>query len=206
MTRRTVLSALAATTAAAQTPTRRPAEWKPKLGILGPYTEANVRFAKEEGFTNMIFGATPKSTMDALVVTDAQLEEAKKVLAKYQMNVSAFQASHQHIDPDPAKHKANTDYFIKLIENAGKMGIPYIGTSSGRNASLSFEKQVDEIVRTYTERYFPACEKNKVRILWEPYPSDRNIAISPQGFDALFKAFGDSPYVGLQQDPSHFVR
>ena len=26
------------------------------------------------------------------------------------------------------------------------------------------------------------------------------------GFAALLKAFGDSPYVGLQYDPSHFVR
>ena len=28
----------------------------------------------------------------------------------------------------------------------------------------------------------------------------------PAGFSALFKGFGDSPYVGLQYDPSHLVR
>jgi len=59
---------------------------------------------------------------------------------------------------------------------------------------------VDDIVRVYTERYFPACQANKVRILWEPYPGGANIAISPAGFEALFKGFGDSPYVGLQYD------
>jgi len=209
MTRRTVLSALAATAAAQAQPPSRPVEWKPKLGILGPYTEANVRFAKEDGFTNMILGATRRSTMDANVVTDAQLDAAKQTLAKYQMNVSAFQASQQHIDPDPAKRKTDNDYFVKLIENAGKMGIPYIGTSSGRDPKLTLEKNVDEIVKVYTERYFPACEKNKVRILWEPYPGSlatgTNVAISPQGFDALFKGFNNSPHVGLQYDPSHMV-
>jgi sugar phosphate isomerase/epimerase len=64
---------------------------------------------------------------------------------------------------------------------------------------------VDEIVRVYNEKYFAACEKYKVRILWEPWQGGPNIATSPVGFDALFKGFKDSPYVGLQYDPSHLV-
>ena len=60
--------------------------------------------------------------------------------------------------------------------------------------------------QVYHETFFKACEANKVRILWEPYPEAANLAISPVAFAALFKAFGDSPYVGLQFDPSHFVR
>ena len=42
--------------------------------------------------------------------------------------------------------------------------------------------------------------------VWEPYPNAPNLATSPVGFEALFKGFGDSPYVGLQYDPSHLVR
>ena len=64
---------------------------------------------------------------------------------------------------------------------------------------------MDEIVKVYTEKYFPACEKNKVRILWEPYAGGPNIATGPVGWEALFKAFNDSPHVGLQFDPSHLV-
>jgi sugar phosphate isomerase/epimerase len=196
------MSGLAAATAVTA---QRPVEWKPRLGILGPFTEANLRFAKEEGFTNMILAGTRRSTMDASVVTDQQASQVKDTLAKYQMHVSAFQASQDHIAADPAKRKADNDYFVKLIELAGKMGIPYIGTSSGKDVNLTLDQQVDQIVKVYTERYFPACEKNKVRILWEPYPGGANVAISPQGFDALFKAFGNTPYVGLQYDPSHLV-
>jgi sugar phosphate isomerase/epimerase len=202
MTRRTIMSGLAA---AAAMQGQRPVEWKPRLGILGPFTESNVRFAKEEGFTNMILAGTRRSTMDASTVTDQQVAKVKETLARYQMNVSAFQASQDHISPDAAKRKADNDYFVKLIELAGKLGIPYIGTSSGKDVSLPLDQQVDQIVRVYTERYFPACEKNKVRILWEPYPGGANVAISPQGFDALFKAFGNTPHVGLQYDPSHLV-
>jgi sugar phosphate isomerase/epimerase len=202
MTRRTLLGGIAATT---QLQIAKAAEWKPRLGILGPFTEANVRFAKEEGFTNMILGATRGSTLDANKVTDAQIEQVKQSLATNQMHVSALQASQDHIAADPVKQKQDNDYFVKLIGMAGKLGIPYIGTASGKNVAKPYEQQVDDIVRVYTERYFPACQANKVRILWEPYPGGANIAINPFGFEALFKAFRDSPYVGLQYDPSHLV-
>ena len=62
---------------------------KPRLGILGPFTGANVRFAKEEGFTNMILGATRGSTLDANRVNEAHLETVKQTLARHKMNVSA---------------------------------------------------------------------------------------------------------------------
>ena len=153
----------------------------------------------------MILGATRRSTMDPTALSDRQIENVIQTLARYSMQVSAFQASQNHIAPDAGQRKQDNDYFVRLIELAGKLGIPYVGTASGKDAEKPFEKQVDDIVRVYNERYFPACQANKVRILWEPYPGGPNVAISPAGFEALFKAFGDSPYIGLQYDPSHLV-
>jgi len=204
ITRRVVVGSALAAAAQAQQRARQ-VEWKPRLGILAPFTESNVRFAHENGFTNMILAATPRSTLNAPTVTDEQVENVKQTLKKYEMHVSAFQASQNHIAEDADRRKQDNDYFVKVIELAGKLGIPYIGTSSGKDPSKTFAQQVDEIVRVYNERYFPACQANKVRILWEPYPGGANIAISPAGFDALFKGFSDSPYVGLQYDPSHLV-
>ena len=155
MTRRTLVTSLATAAAVAQE-RQRPVEWKPRLGILGPFTESNVRFAKEEGFTNMILGATRRSTMDPTALDDQKIENVKQVLARYGMRVSAFQASQNHIAPDPSQRKQDNDYFVKIIELAGKLGIPYIGTASGKDADKPFEKQVDDIVRVYNERYFPA--------------------------------------------------
>jgi len=180
MTRRTLVTSLATAAAVAQE-RQRPVEWKPRLGILGPFTESNVRFAKEEGFTNMILGATRRSTLDPTALDDQKIENVKQILARYGMRVSAFQASQNHIAPDPNQRKQDNDYFVKLIELAGKLGIPYVGTASGKDADKAFGKQVDDIVRVYNERYFPACQANKVRILWEPYPLGANIAVSPAG-------------------------
>jgi sugar phosphate isomerase/epimerase len=223
MTRRTLVGTLAAaatlksqTTQGAQaTPPPHPQrrrrddphpEWKPKLGVLGPYTPANVEFTKAQGFTNMILNAGPRSTLDANSVTDAQVSEIKATLTRVGMNVSTFQIDGNHIDPDPARRARMNDYIVKAIDLAGKLGVRYIGTQSGKDPSKTLTEQVDDIVRVYHEKYFPACERNQVKILWEPYPESPNIATSPAGFEALFKGFGDAPYVGLQYDPSHLVR
>ncbi len=181
-------------------------EWRPRLGVLGPYTPANVSFAKAQGFTNMILGSSSRSTLDAATLSDTQIQTIKSTIDSAGMHVSALQVTQNHIAPDPEKRTAENAYFVKAIELAGKLGVPYIGTASGKDPAKSFQDQVDEIVRVYNEKYFRACEQNHVRILWEPWPEGPNIATSPVGFAALFKGFGDLPYVGLQYDPSHLVR
>lgn len=216
MTRRTLVGSLAfAATLRAQPQAPQPAprrhrephkEWAPKLGVLGPYTPANVEWAHAQGFTNMILGSSARSTLDAASMTDQQIKDVKSTLQKNGMHVSALQVGGDSINPEMERRARSNQYFVKSIELAGKLGVPYIGTQSGKDASKSLEQQVDEIVRVYHEQFFPVCERNHVRILWEPYPEAPNIATSPVGFEALFKAFGDSPYVGLQFDPSHFVR
>lgn len=181
-------------------------EWAPKLGVLGPYTPANVAWAKSAGFTNMILGAGPRSTLDAASISDAQIDEIKRTLTANGMQVSAFQLTVNHLGPSKETRERNNAYFVKAIDLAGKLGVPYIGTASGKDPARSFEDQVKAVVDVYEQHYFLACKRNKVRILWEPWPDGPNIATSPVGYEALFKAFDNSPYVGLQYDPSHLVR
>ena len=181
-------------------------EWKPRLGILGKYTEANVDFALQEEFNNMILSAgAGVPGLDTTKITDEEIAGVKNHLLSKGMHVSALQVSGNHIAPDPAERTRENSNFVKAIELAGKLGVPYIGTQSGKDVSKPFAAQVDEIVRVYHEQYFAACEEHKVRILWEPWQGGPNIATSPVGFDALFTAFKDSRYVGLQYDPSHLL-
>src|SRR5271155_2135323 len=184
----------------------RATEWKPRLGILGRYTEANVDFAIQERFNNMILNAgAGDEGLDTTKLTDEGIAKIKNHLSSKGMHVSALQVNANHIAPDPTERERVNSDFVKTIELAGKLGVPYIGTQSGKDVSKTFEAQVDEIVRVYHEKYFAACQQYKVRILWEPWQGGPNIATSPVGFEALFNAFKDSPYVGLQYDPSHFV-
>lgn len=198
ISRRTVLSAIsAAATAQAQRP--RTPNWKPRLGILCQYSDDNLAFAKTEGFTSMQLRLDPDRLDDnAIAAIKGKIEKAG-------IYVSSLACDGNHIDPDPAKREKQNAYAIKCIELCGKMGIPAIGGQSGTDKSKPLPEQVKEIEKVYTEKYFSHCEKNKVRILWEPYAGGPNIATGPVGWEALFKTFGNSPHVGLQFDPSHLV-
>lgn len=197
-TRRTVLTAFSAL-AAAQGQQRRYANWKPKLGVLCNYSDANLEFVKSEGFTSMQLRLDPDRTDDATAA------EIKDKIQRAGIYVSSMAVDGNHIDPDPAARQRQNTHTAKCIELCGKMGIPAIGGQSGTIRGQRLEQQVDEIVRVYTEKYFPLCEKHDVRILWEPYAGGPNIATGPVGWEALFKAFNNSPHVGLQFDPSHLV-
>jgi sugar phosphate isomerase/epimerase len=204
ISRRTLLSTLAAG-AAATAQNREPHEWKPRLGVLGPYTPANLAFAHEAGFNNMILGSGPHGALDASALDDAKIATIKGAIERSGVHVSALQVTQNHIAADADRRSRENAYFVKSIELAGKLGVPYIGTASGKDPKKNLAQQVDEIVRVYNEKYFPACEKYHVRLLWEPWPGGPNVATGPAGYDALFKAFGKSAYVGLQYDPSHLV-
>jgi sugar phosphate isomerase/epimerase len=208
MSRRALLGSATAAACLAALPRAgaRPQEWKPRLGILGKYTEANVNFALQEGFNNMILNAgAGVPGLNTATITDDEIGSIKNHLSSKGMYVSALQVNGNHINPDLAARERENSNFVKTIELAGKLGVAYIGTQSGKDASKPFEVQVDEIVRVYHEKYFAACQQYKVRILWEPWQAGPNIATSPVGFEALFNAFKDSPYVGLQYDPSHLL-
>jgi sugar phosphate isomerase/epimerase len=198
LTRRSILGTLTAITAAAAQGQRAPRRknWKPKLGILAQYSEANLEFARQEGFQSLQL-----TRLD--VKDDAELEKVKTSIQRSGLYVSALMSTVNHIAPDPAARARANENFVKVIEMAGKLGVPYVGAMSGNLPGRPLKEQVNEIVRVYTEKYFPACEKYKVKILWEPWAGGPNIATGPVGYEALFKAFHDSPHVGLQFDPSH---
>ena len=198
ISRRSVLTALSAASAAqAQRP--RVPNWKPRLGVFAVYSEANLDFLKAEGFTSVQLRIDPDK------VDDTAISRIKDKIQRSGLYVSSMACDGNHIDPDPGKRAQQNQFAAKCIELAGKLGIPNIGGQSGTIKGRPLQEQVDEILRVYNEKYFALCQKNNVRILWEPYAGGPNIATGPVGWEALFKAFGNSPHVGLQFDPSHLV-
>jgi len=185
--------------AAAQAQRNRPPNWKPRLGVLCSFSDSNLAWVKAEGFTSMQLRLDPNK------LDDAAISDIKGKIQASGLYVSSLACDGNHIDPDPAARDRQNQYTVKMIDLAGELGIPNIGGQSGTMRDKPLPAQVDEIVRVYTEKYFPALERNKVRILWEPYAGGPNIATGPVGWEALFKAFNGSPKVGLQFDPSHLV-
>src|SRR5271155_5837537 len=80
ISRRTLLGSATAAALLAALPKAgaRPKEWKPRLGILGKYTEANVDFAIQEGFNNMILAAgAGVQGLDTTQLTDEEIGRVK---------------------------------------------------------------------------------------------------------------------------------
>jgi sugar phosphate isomerase/epimerase len=198
ISRRSLITAVSAA-AAAHAQRRQFPNWKPMLGVLGQFSDANLAFVKAQGFTSMELNLDPRR------LDDAAIDSIKDKVRSAGIHVSSLNLGGNHIDPDPAKRETQNQYAMKMIELAGKLGVRYTGGASGTIKGAPLATQVDEIVRVYTEKYFPLCEKYNVRMLWEPYAGGPNIATGPVGWEALFKAFHDSPLVGLQFDPSHLV-
>ena len=199
LSRRAIIAAGSSALLAQAQQRQRVPSWKPKLGVLASYSEANLEFIRAEGFTSMQLRADPRK------LDDNAIAAMKDKITKAGIWISSLACDGNHIDPDPAKRQQQNQYALACIELCGKMGIPAIGGQSGTTKGQPLAKQVEEIVKVYNEVYFSACEKNKVRILWEPYAGGPNIATGPLGWEALFKAFGSGAPVGLQFDPSHLV-
>src|SRR4051794_15083511 len=110
-TRRGFLELGGALAAAAQAQAQqRPSMWKPKIGILVNYAEANVAFAKQEGFSSIGFWAQPDSNLAPGRATDADIGKIRDDLRRSGLTCSVLGVTANHIDPDPAKRKAVNDH------------------------------------------------------------------------------------------------
>ncbi|MBM3746774.1 MAG: sugar phosphate isomerase/epimerase [Acidobacteria bacterium] len=204
-TRRCMLGSLAAMAAAQPPRPPRLKSWKPKLGVLARYSEKNLEFLKQEGFAGVELTTNPKGELDFATAGEEKAEKVKASVRRLGLDLAVIQSVQNHIAPDPEMRKRANGAFSRTIEFAGRLGAPFVSTTSGTMPGRPLEEQAAEIVRVYTESYFPLCEKHKVRIVWEPWAGGPNIATGPAGYEALFKAFGDSPWVGIQYDPSHLL-
>src|SRR3984885_12963217 len=116
LTRRALLGSATAAALLAALPKAgaRAQEWKPRLGILGKYTEANVDFAIQEGFNNMILNAGAGAQgLDTAKPTDEEIGAVKDHLSSKGMHVSALMTTANHIAADPAERERKNSDFVK---------------------------------------------------------------------------------------------
>ena len=98
ITRRTVLSALSAA-AAVKAQRQPPPNWKPKLGVLCSYSDANLEFVKSQGFTSMQLRLDPDK------LDDTAIAAIKGKIQKAGIYVSSLAVDGNHIDPDPIQRE-----------------------------------------------------------------------------------------------------
>src|SRR5580704_7203253 len=102
MTRRTILSGLATAALA------RPNAWKPKLGVLGNFSEDNLDFVVKEGFTSMGMWANPRTQLDCNNITGQTIDRVRSAVSRSGLRLSVLGNTQNHIDSNPqARDRAN---------------------------------------------------------------------------------------------------
>ena len=116
------------------------------------------------------------------------------------------------LDPNLEKRQVYIDHFLKVIRAADMMHIGTVASFIGRLPDKSVEDNLPEVEKVW-KPILRAAEEHNVRIAIEncpmlftndEWPGGQNLMTSPANWRTILKLL-DSPYLGINYDPSHFI-
>ena len=198
-----------------------------KLGfvsaILDTYTfEEMIDTASKMGFECVEVACWPQgkaerryagvSHINVEDTSDEYIAYVKDYCAKKNVEISSLAFYPNTMDSDLEKRQASIDHLMKVINMSSLLGVNMVTTFIGRMQ----EKTVEENIEEY-KKVWPAivkfAEEKGVKIAIEncpmlftndQWPGGQNLATTPAIWRELFSII-DSPNLGLNYDPSHFV-
>ena len=149
----------------------------------------------------------------ARVLEDDQY--AKYVLDSFaakKVEISSLAFYPNTMDGDLEKRAAAIDHLKKVIAASAKLGVNMVTTFVGRDQTKSVEENIELFREIWPGIIAFAAERNvKIGIENCPmlfgrdqWPGGQNLMTTPAIWRKLF-AIADSPYFGLNYDPSHFI-
>ena len=199
-----------------------------KFGLLtaileGTTFEEAVDFAAENGLECLEVACWPNAGgakrryagvchIDAEALTEEKAAEILTYCRDKGVTISSLGYYPNTMDPDLEKRKTYVDHIHALIDASHLLGINMITTFLGRDP----EKNVEENLELVKEVWLPIlahAEEKGVRIaiencpMWftkDEWPGGQNLMTSPANWRKVF-AILDSPNLGINYDPSHFV-
>jgi sugar phosphate isomerase/epimerase len=195
---------------AGQTPAQaRDEKQFPKLAIITLFSRQKLAFAAQTGYEGVVVKINRDLDPD---FSDSQIDRVLAISRETQcpiISIECMDDAHgrdiNHIAPDPAARRERQDYFIRCLEFGHRLGCKFVGTFSGGIPGAPLDRQAKALADAFNERYLPVCEKLGVSMGWENYPTTYNFATTPAAYGAVFSQVS-SPLLGLEFDPSHFVR
>lgn len=144
--------------------------------------------------------------------TDSKIKEIKNTCEKNRVQISSLAYYPNTLDPDKNKRNYNIEHLKKVIEASHKLGINLVTTFIGRDQNKNIEDNIS-LFREVWPSIIEYAEKQKVKIAIEncpmlfdnnQWPGGQNLFTSVVIWRKLFSLI-DSPYFGINFDPSHFV-
>jgi sugar phosphate isomerase/epimerase len=175
----------------------------PKLSIITPYSPQKLAFAAQAGYEGVVL--TPSADFNPNL-SDSAIDQVLATARNAGIRIISIEYfGTNHTDPDAAKRSAANAEFVRALEFCHRLGCKFVGTFSGGMPAASTEDQAKAFADVFNEKYLPVCEKLDVSMGWENYPNAANFASIPAGMQAVFNLV-QSKRLGLEFDPSHFVR
>src|SRR5580704_11078449 len=175
----------------------------PKLSIITPYSPQKLAFAAQAGYEGVV--VTPGTDFNPNLSDSAidQILATARTAGIRIVSIEYFAPNHTH--PDAGKRAAAQADFIRALEFCHRLGCKFVGTFSGGRPGASMGDQAAAFADVFNEKYLPVCERLDVAMGWENYPTSVNFASTPAAMQAVFDRV-PSKRLGLEFDPSHFVR
>jgi sugar phosphate isomerase/epimerase len=175
----------------------------PKLSIITPYSPEKLAFAAQAGYEGVVVTPGPDFNPD---LSDSAIDHILATARNAGIRIVSIEYfAPSHTDPDRGKRAAANAEFIRALEFCHRLGCKFVGTFSGGMPGATMEDQARAYADVFHEKYLPVCEKLDVTMGWENYPTGENFATTPAAMQAVFDLV-PSKRLGLEFDPSHFVR
>lgn len=152
------------------------------------------------------------SHIDVAELTDEKAAYILDYCRKKNVEISSLAFYPNTMDADPEKRQHNIAHLKRVIDASAKLGVNLVTTFIGRDQSKTVEENI-ELFRQLWPDIIRYAEERKVRIGIEncpmlfgrdQWPGGQNLMTTPAIWRKLF-AIIDSPYFGLNYDPSHFI-
>ncbi len=175
----------------------------PKLSIITPYSPQKLAFAAQAGYEGVVVTPGPDFNPN---LSDSAIDQVLATARDAGIRIVSIEYfGPNHTDPDAGKRATAQADFIRALEFCHRLGCKFVGTFSGGQPGVGMEDQAAAFADVFNEKYLPVCEKLDVGMGWENYPTGANFASTPAAMQAVFDRV-PSKRLGLEFDPSHFVR
>jgi sugar phosphate isomerase/epimerase len=199
-----------------------------KLGLMtaafpGQSLKEVAEWASQNGFEMLELACWPVgkaerryagvTTLDVTGMDQARADEARKIMADHNLEISSLGYYPNPLHPDLEHRKTVIDHLKKVIDaSALVMDEPIVGTFVGRDKDRTIEDNLDEFSKVWPDIVKYAGDKG-VKIAIEncpmifsndEWPGGNNLASTPKIWRRMFEIIPDDNF-GLNLDPSHLV-
>lgn len=165
-----------------------------------------------QGAAERRYGGVSHIDADRVLEEDAYAAHIRDYAREKEVEISSLAYYPNTMDSNQEKREAAIRHLRKLICASAKLGVNMVTTFIGRDQNKTVEENL-ELMKEIWPPILKLAEENQVKVAIEncpmlfdqgQWPGGQNLMTTPYIWQKVFKIL-DSPYLGINYDPSHFV-